>query len=171
MREAIQSLMSNWAFSRGRPCPGHFVSTFSGGEAIRHWIVSLHGQLEGTKQISPRREAHGDYMMKHDLKYAYYTVPIHQIEEIYSLLDRENNIRITLSLHQLLHLVYFQFCCSVCGWRFKDYSGGNGLVIVRDIPALIAEIGRQGGVCQSSTYCFTWLIVSDNKYILLFCLP
>lgn len=57
MREAIQSLMSNWAFSRGRPCPGHFVSTFSGGEAIRHWIVSLHGQFEGTKQISPQREA------------------------------------------------------------------------------------------------------------------
>ena len=34
-------------------------------------------------------------------------------------------------------------------------TGSGGLVLLRDIQALLPEISRRGGVCKGSTQCFT----------------
>ena len=92
MREAIRSLISRGALTRVAPCPQQFISTLflvekeSGtGEfrpvinlkALNRFLPKEKFKMEGL-HTARSLLCEGDYMMKLDLKDAYYAVPIHQ---------------------------------------------------------------------------------------------
>lgn len=92
MREAIRSLISKGAVLRVNPCPQQFISTLflvekgSGtGEfrpvinlkALNRFLPKEKFKMEGLHTARSLLRQ-GDYMMKLDLKDAYYAVPIHQ---------------------------------------------------------------------------------------------
>ena len=155
MQEAIQSLISKGAISVVDPCPQQFISTLflvekgpGSGEfrpvinlkALNRFLPKEKFKMEGL-HTARSLQRKGDYMMKLDLKDAYYAVPIHPESRKYLRFQFKGTI--------------YEFCCLPFGLSLAPR------VFTRILRPFVAKLRTEG--IRTVIYLDDLLLIHHQK--------